>query len=192
MTQESQAAEFFLAPVELVIQDSTLPLAEVEPFATEYSVTFGSDVKITCRWGGPAAGGIGWGGPEIAVIIIAGELLRRTTSDAYAMLKQFVKDIYTKIRTRTGARWYVSGVFALGMDSESGKTRVLFCFPEAMSSRELDHRIGLVEAHGETVVKEWEKTGRGEVRVCWSEERAGWVECEPAPERFDLPPQTPL
>src|SRR3990170_2368406 len=179
MNQASRPPEFVAAPVEIVIVDSTLSLGDIEPFAADYSVRFGSDVRITCRWGGPAAGGIGWGGPEIAVMIIAGELLRRTTSDAYAVLKQFLKDIYGKIRTRTGARLYVNGAFALGMDSQSSKTRVLFCFPEGLNADQLDLRIRRVEEQGQEVLGEWERRARGEVRVCWSEEQARWVECEP-------------
>lgn len=185
MTHEPPSIEFSQAPVELVILDSTLSLAEVESFASDYSVRFGSDVRIVSRWGGPAAGGIGWGGPEIAVMIIAGELLRRTTSDAYVVFKQFLKDIYTKIRTRTTARWYVHGAFALGMDTASGQTRILFCFPEGLSADELDQRIRHVEDHCQQVLVEWEAAGRREVRICWSEEGTRWVECEPAPEGFE-------
>ena len=191
MPQEHRPVELFQAPVELVIMDSTLSLSDVEQFASEYSVRFASDVRIVSRWGGPAAGGIGWGGPEIAVMIIAGELLRRTTSDAYALLKQFLKDMYGKIRTRTGARLYVKGAFALGMDSQSTKTRVLFCFPEGLDADQLDLRIRQVEEHGQKVLAEWERRDKGEVRVCWSEEQARWVECEPAPEWFESPPAAP-
>jgi len=174
MDDQTSTQEFFLAPVELIIVDSTLSLAEIEPFAADYSVRFGSDVRITCRWGGPAAGGPGWGGPELAVMIIAGELLRRTTSDAYTALKQFLVNTYRKIRTRTGARWYVDGALALGIDSETSTTRVLFCLPEGLTASELNQRLGLVEQHCMKVLAEWEGKARGEVRVCWSEETEGW------------------
>ncbi len=116
--------------LDVVVCDYTLDLVEVEAFSKRYGPNTGGDVRITSRWGGPAAGGPGWGGPEIAVAIIVGEMLRRASSDAYALVRDFTKSIYSKIRTRDGARLYIDGAMAIGIDSETKALRILFCFPE--------------------------------------------------------------
>ncbi len=168
--------------VEIIIRDRALPLTEIEEFAGEYSVTTAASVIIKAQWGGPAAGGIGWGGPEIAVIIVIGELLRRTTSDAYNMAKSFVLDAYSRIKTRNAARWYLKGAMALAVDDEAGSIRLLFCFPEGLDRDALEERVRLVEEHQAALLKEWSEKGCSEVRLCWREETQAWQECEPAPE----------
>ena len=168
--------------VEIVIVDHSLPLADVEDFAAEYSVTTAASVKLNLSCGGPAAGGIGWGGPEIAVLIVIGELLRRGTSEAYNLTRAFIVDVYDKIKTRNAARWYIDGAMALAVDSEDKLTTLLFCFPEGLSKSELESRIKLVEQHQEKLLESWAEAGRGTIRLCWRDESDAWVECQPAPE----------
>lgn len=167
--------------LEIVINDASLPLSDVEDFAREYTTRLGSDVVIRSRWGGPLAGGPGWGGPEIAVAIVAGEVLRRFASDGYSLVKQFALRAYSKIRTRD-VHWYVDGALALGVRSENGALTVLFCFPDSLSDEQLSERITLLESHATEVLKRWESSGRSEVKVCWDASRGTWDECSPKPE----------
>ena len=190
MEPEQTHGAYFVPHIEVVISDSTLALSEIEKFAEDYSPRTGGDVRIISRWGGPAAGGPGWGGPEIAVAIILGEMLRRSASDAYALVRLFIADTYTKIRTRTGARLYIDGAMAVGMDSETKAVRVLFCFPEGLQRDEFDERLKLVEKHWTAVLGEFEEAApplgsgmpnRLEVKVCWDAARQAWNECQPRP-----------
>jgi hypothetical protein len=182
---------YFVPHVEVVISDYTLPLSVVEKFSAHYGPSTGGDVRIVSRLGGPAAGGPGWGGPEIAVAIVVGEMLRRSASDAYDLVRQFIVDAYTKIKTRTGARLYIDGAMALGVDSESKALRVLFCFPEGLQGDELNRRIRLVEQHWPAVLEEFERDApplggglpnRAEVKVCWDARQEAWRECQPRPD----------
>ena len=182
MTEQAHSVWVPPPDVELVVTDSSLPLELVEPFAAEYSTSTAAAVKLRLSWGGPAAGGIGWGGPEIAVIIVIGELLRRGTSEAYDLTKAFVVSIYHKIRTRNGARWYIDGAMALGVDNDDSSTKLLFCFPEGLSKNEVEEKIKLVEQHQERLLVEFAEAGRKEVRLCWHEDEQQWLECQPAPE----------
>lgn len=132
MTDAQGADErFFGAPLEIVIYDGTLSLGEVEELAGDYPWQTGNPLKIESRWGGPAASGPPWGGPEIAVAIIAGELLRRITSDGYGRLKDFMLRAYKKIRTRNGARIYTEGAMALAVYSKTKALRVFSALPRA-------------------------------------------------------------
>jgi len=182
---------YFVPNIEMVVSDYTLPLSEIEGFSGDYGPRTGGEVRIVSRWGGPAAGGIGWGGPEIAVAIILGELLRRGSSDAYNLLRSFIIRVYSKIRTRTGARLYIDGAMAIGVDSETKPLRVLFCFPERLSPSELETRLQLVEKHWDEVLKRFEQKPlpasngeprKDEVKVCWDQDQQTWNECQPAPD----------
>ena len=178
--------------VEIFIADGSLPLAAVEEFASQYTVVTGAEVRLTLRWGGPAAGGLGWGGPEIAAIIVLGELLRRGTSEAYDLVKAFILDVYTRIRTRNAARWYIEGALAVAVDSPTAAVRLLFCFPEGLDKPALEERIGLVEEHYAELLGEWESSlaaqsrqasgAAAEIRLCWNSDTAEWVECQPDPQ----------
>ncbi|MCH8066501.1 MAG: hypothetical protein IIC90_11870 [Chloroflexi bacterium] len=176
--------------IEITIMDRALPLTDIEEFASEYSVTTGASVNIKVQWGGPAAGGPGWGGPEIAVLIVIGELLRRSTTDAYSLAKSFVLDIYSRIKTRNAARWYIDGAMALAVDNVAGTVRLIFCFPEGLDKAALEERVRLVESHHAALLEEWESRSPAEVKLCWREEEQKWVECEPQPEAEDdlIPP----
>lgn len=179
--------------LEIFVQDNSLPLADVEDLASKYTVTTAAQVRLTFRWAGPAAGGPGWGGPEIAVIIVMGELLRRGTSEAYDLVKSFILEVYSRIRTRNAARSYTEGAFALAVDGgEEARVRLLFCFPEGLDKTSLSKRIRLVEQHSEQLLGEWIETlsrkaeggwsGLAKVRLCWKEDLEKWVECQPKPE----------
>lgn len=172
--------------VEIVVMDGALPLEHVDPFARDFTVNTAGNVKLRLSWGGPAVGGIGWGGPEIAVMIVIGELLRRGSSEAYNLTRAFIASIYDKIRTRNGARWYIDGAMALAIDNEDKSTSLLFCFPEGLSKDGLESRIKLVEQHQEKLLGHWTDAGRGEVRLCWSDEHDEWLECQPEPEDSGL------
>ena len=175
------AYEFVPFPqIDILINDHSLPLREIEDFSTAYTTMTGARVQLNLRWGGPAAGGPGWGGPEIAVIILVGELLRRGTSDIYDLVKSFALDAYTRIRTRNAARWYIDGAMALAVDSPTKATRLLFCFPEGLDQVGVRERIRLVEEHQQELLNQWD--GRGEVKLCWKDDVAGWVECQPYPD----------
>ena len=178
-----EAHEFVPYPdLEILINDHSLPLADVEDFTTEYSVSTGASVKLTLRWGGPAAGGPEWGGPEIAVMIVIGELLRRGTSEAYNLTRAFVVDVYSRIKTRNAARWYIEGAMALAIDNEDKSVRLIFCFPEGLERNAVEERIRLVEAHQAELFDVWQKKAPAEVRLCWNEGEQIWFECEPYPE----------
>ena len=180
---DAELSEFVPYPdIEMLINDHSLPLAEVEGFATEYSVNTGASVNLTLRWGGPAAGGPGWGGPEIAVMIVIGELLRRGTSEAYNLTRAFIIEMYSRIRTRNAARWYTEGAMALAIDNADKSVRLIFCFPEGLERSEVEERIRLVEAHQAELLDEWQKRAPAEVRLCWNEDEQVWFECQPYPE----------
>ena len=177
-------------PLDVIVADNSLPLADAEDFASHYTVLTAGEVRLLLRWGGPAAGGPGWGGPEIAVIIVIGELLRRTTSDAYDLVKAFIVDTYSRIRTRNAARWYVDGALALAIDSDTRALRLLFCFPEGLDKASLQERIRLVEAHQQEVLAEWSSNSwvkprnaapLAEIKLCWDDRAGQWVECQPPP-----------
>lgn len=191
MATEQTWEPYYIPNVEIVISDYTLALSEVEEFSRGYGPSTGGDVRITSRWGGPAAGGPGWGGPEIAVAIILGEMLRRSASDAYNLVRLFIAEAYTKIKTRTGARLYIDGAMAVGVDSETKSVRVLFCFPEGLQRDEFEQRLKLVEKHWPTVLAQFEETAaalgggmpnRAEVKVCWDASHEVWSECQPRPD----------
>lgn len=188
---EHPCEPYYVPHIEVVISDYTLPLSVVDEFSASYGPRTGGDVRIVSRWGGPAAGGPEWGGPEIAVAIILGEMLRRSASDAYNLVRLFIADAYTKIKTRTGARLYIEGAMAFGVDSETKAVRVLFCFPEGLQSDELNRRINLVEKHWPAVLEEFEHgapplgdgmPARSEVKVCWDAGQQIWKECQPRPD----------
>jgi hypothetical protein len=167
---------FLGVPVEIVIIDDTLELAEVQPFSRDYPLYTANQVRITCKWGGPAAGGPEWAWVEVAVVvIIARELLEHLTSDAYKLLKDFLSNTYHKIKTRTAARWYVSGALAIAIENEARTMRVLFCLPEGLGATELRRRIELIEEHAETVLAEWEQAGiESEARLGWDDDAKRW------------------
>jgi hypothetical protein len=179
----------FRPDIEVIVNDYTLSLTEVEGFSTRYGPSTGGEVRIVSRWGGPAAGGPGWGGPEIAVAIIFGEMLRRASSDAYNLVRAFIVETYRKIKTRSGARLYVDGAMAVGVDSEAKALRILFCFPESLTPQEVEERLRLVEQHWKEVLLQFE--GRApeknygganmEVKVCWHDDQSVWAECQPMP-----------
>lgn len=177
--------------IEIVVADGTLPLEAVEGFSLNYPSMTGASVRLSLRWGGPAVGGPGWGGPEIAVLVVMGELLRRGASDVYDLLRAFVIDSYSRIQTRKATRWYVEGALALAIDSQDRSLRLLFCLPEGLDKETLQARIKSVEEQYENVLAEWllkrgaePRDGRpiAEVRLCWNDRAKGWVECQPAPE----------
>jgi hypothetical protein len=182
--------------VTIIIADSTLDLSEIQSFASEYTVRFGANVGVVSRWGGPAAGGIGWGGPELAVMVIAGELLRRTTSDSYSMLKAFIRRIYGRIRTRTGARLYSAGALSLVVESDRKSLRLLFCLPEGLDAMELDERLMTAGRDLESLLTEWESKPwiqepshlPTDIKLCWSEQLSAWTECEPPPPGYPRGP----
>jgi hypothetical protein len=180
--------------VEIQIVDGTLPLADVQPFVSSYVVSAIGDVRIVSRWSGPAAGGPGWGGPEIAVAIVVGEMLRRVASDAYTLVRGLAVDIYNKINTRTAARYYIEGALAIGLDSEASALRVYFCIPEGLTLDQLNHRLDMIERYSAETLRFFEQQpgtaaleidGRMEVNVCWDEQSSKWHECHPKPEGED-------
>jgi len=190
MTSQEQFQTYFPPNVEVLVTDYTLALSEIDEFSQGYGPRTGGEVRIISRWGGPAAGGPGWGGPEIAVAIVLGEMLRRGSSDAYNLVRSLIIRVYSKIRTRTGARLYIDGAMAIGVDSETKPLRILFCFPERLSASELEARLQLVEKHWGEVLKRFEQSAlaesnnehnRTEVKVCWDEVRQTWDECQPVP-----------
>ena len=183
MADDKSFESHFTPHIDIIISDQTVPLSEIEEFSGDYGPRTGGDVRIVSRWGGPAAGGIGWGGPEIAVAILLGEMLRRASSDAYSLVRSFIIATYSKIRTRTGARLYIEGAMAVGVDSETKALRILFCFPEGLSSGELNDRLRLVEKNWSEVLSTFEEkamelaegTGaRSVVKVCWNNEEQKW------------------
>jgi hypothetical protein len=179
-------------PVDIVVYDDTLDLAEIQPFAREYAVHTASEVRAISRWGGPAAGPPEWAGPETAVVVVLTyHLLKHVTSDAYGLVKQFLTDTYAKIRTRTHARWYISGALAVTAVSEDGDTRVTFCLPEGLTPEQLRASIERIELDALDVLAEWEKAEwlkhrkpgfQSEVKVSWNDKEQRWC---PSPSELE-------
>lgn len=174
---------FLRAPVEVIICDGTLDLADVQAFARSYPALTGNDVHVISRWGGPAASPVEWAGPEVAVVVvIAYDLLKHLTSDAYEAVKRFLLESYRKIRTRTGAKWYTKGAVAIALENRERTLRVLCCLPEGLGSDELKRNIERIERDASNLLAQWESVdwfrlfGRSpyEVKVTWQDDECRW------------------
>ncbi len=168
--------------VEIVIEDRALPLAELEEFIAEYTVLPGR-VNIYNRWGGVAAGDV-W--VEIAVAIMARDLLRTIGSDVYELVKQYLVSLYHKIRP-SGARLYTVGRMALVVKSADGAVTVNFCFPSELTDSDVHAIWRSVEENWERLTEEWSGVARGRhveegaharIDLCLDVESGEWHECQ--------------
>ena len=153
--QETTSADYALAPeVVIDIEDSSLPLSEVEDFIAEYTNVFAAPVTVRSHWGGPAASGLG---VEIAVAIVVGELLRQVGSDAYNVAKQYISSLYHKINPQSAARTYNTAFLALVVEPEDdGDAPVLnFCFPPGLTDDEILARWHSIEQNWRRLSTEW-------------------------------------
>ena len=184
--QETMSANYAPAPeVVIDIEDSSLPLSEVEDFIVEYTNVFAAPVTVRSHWGGPAASGLG---VEIAVAIVAGELLRQVGSDAYNLAKQYISSLYHKINPQSAARTYNTAFLALVVEPEDeGDAPVLnFCFPPGLSDDEILARWHSVEQNWSRLSNEWAKRVREraededlrfDIDLDLNEETGEWYEC---------------
>ena len=143
----------------IIVEDDTLSLSEIESFSSEYIYTMGSPVTITRRWGGPAASG-----PEIeiAVAVMAGQLLRQVASDAYELAKRHIAALYRKINPDSGARFYGDAAMALVTESDDGSVILRFCFPPGLTDAEVLERWHSVEKNWRRLSDEWSQRVREE------------------------------
>lgn len=193
----------------VVIYDGTLALAECEELAREYRHRPPFGLTIEARWGGPAAGGIGWGGPEIAVYLViavgAAEVLRRLASDVYDVTRSFVVSAYRKIQRKAASRIYQP--MAVVLHDDQSPLALAFVLEDGLSQDEVLLRLEQIARHWETELEKWrwryEQWVRqcdaaglviGQINLCWDEESGQWRECQPAPPEFrwyadERPPQ---
>ncbi|MXW27300.1 MAG: hypothetical protein F4Z80_00110 [Chloroflexi bacterium] len=146
----------YVSPPELVfqIEDSTLPLAALEEIASTYPQSTGSPITILSKWGGPAATGLE---VEVAVVIIASQLLRSIGSDVYELVKREIVSVYKKIRPTGPAREYQMAAMALIFESENKPDDVIlrFCFPPGLSDAEILERWRNIESDFDRLKSEW-------------------------------------
>ena len=151
------SADYVLPPrIVIVIQDNTLALSELEGFTAEYTTAGLAPVTIESRWGGPAADGLG---VEIAVAIMAGELLRQVGSDAYGLAKRHILHLYHKIRPHSAARTYTMAALALVAESVDDSVVLSFCFPPGMTDSEIVARWHDIEQNWARLMDEWSARG---------------------------------
>jgi hypothetical protein len=183
----------------VVIYDGALDLAECEELSSEFRYQPPFAVTIETRWGGPAAGGIGWGGPEIAVYLVvavgAAEVLRRLAGDAYDAAKSFVLNAYRKVRRETGGRIYEP--IAVVVEDDQSPLALAFVLTHGLSDEQVSERLAYIAAHWQDELGKWrhryvqwakdsDRMGIpiGQINLCWNEETQEWVECQPAPPEF--------
>jgi hypothetical protein len=183
----------------VIIYDGTLDLAECEELAKEYRYKPPFALTIEARWGGPAAGGIGWGGPEIAVYLVvavgAAEVLRRLAGDVYDVAKTFVLNAYRKVRRETAGRIYEP--IAVVIEDDQSPLALAFVLTHGLSEHQVRERLAYIADHWQSELEKWrgryghwakESDRMGipikQINLCWDEEGAEWVECEPAPPQF--------
>ena len=183
---ETVAPDYVPAPdIVIDVEDSALPLADVEEFIVEYTNVFAATVTVRSHWGGPAASGIG---VEIAVAIVAGELLRQVGSDAYNVAKQHISALYHKINPQSAARTYNTAFLALVVDSEDegDAPELNFCFPPGLSDADILARWHSIEQNWDRLSNEWaermrERSEDGDLRFSidldLNEETGEWYEC---------------
>ena len=183
----------------VVIYDGTLALAECEELAREYRYRPPFGLTIEARWGGPAAGGIGWGGPEIAVYLVIGvaaaEVLRRLASDVYDVTRSFVVSAYRKIQRKAASRIYQP--MAVVLHDDQSPLALAFVLEDGLSQDEVLLRLEQIARHWESELEKWrsryEQRVRqcdaarlpiGQINLCWDEESGQWRECQPPPPEF--------
>ena len=186
-----------------------MPLAECEELAQEYRYQPPFGLTIEARWGGPAAGGIGWGGPEIAVYLViavgAAEVLRRLASDVYDVAKSFVVSAYRKIRRKSGGRIYEP--IAVVVQDDQSPLALAFVLEDGLSEDEVLLRLEQIARHWDSELEKWRHRYRQwgrqsdaaglpirQINLCWDKESGQWRECQPAPPEFgwyadDRPPE---
>jgi hypothetical protein len=139
--------------LEIIILDSlTLRMSALDHLGKNYPVLEGGQLKVTTRYGGPAAGG----GPEIAVLIVIGELLRRGTSDAYTFVKEQIKELLGRVDTRPPTRFYPDGAIGIVVDSPTKALRIVFAFAEGTTPEEFDERMTGLEDQADELLKHQE------------------------------------
>ena len=143
----------------IIVEDETLLLSEMESLSSEYIYTMGAPVTITRRWGGPAASGHE---VEIAVAVMAGQLLRQVASDAYELAKRHIAALYGKINPDSGARVYVDAAMALVTESDDGSVILKFCFPPGLTDAEVLDRWHSIERNWRRLGDEWSRRVREE------------------------------
>lgn len=152
------------------IHDQSLRLAELEHFPAEYAAHFGEAVTIRNQWTGPGSEG----GPEFAVAIVAGALLRNAASDAYAIVRKLIISIYPRILARPAVRYYLDGALALTVRLDDSDQTVTYRFPADLDLAQLS--AGL-RAYEELARQEKLFQGAAGDDLCWSPHQNAWVPC---------------
>ncbi len=146
--------------ITIVIEDGTLPLAELEGFVSEYTNLFGATVTIINRWGGPAASGL-----EVEIAVAVLQLLKLYGTEAFDLAKVFLTEMYRRIGN-SGARMYGEGRFALVVESEDHSTSLFLCFPAGLTEEQLGATWDSVEQNWGRLVEEWTgKSRRVDLRL---------------------------
>ena len=141
--------------IDIVVEDGTLPLSAVEESLGEHPVITGNQLlyRVTPTWGGPAASGLEL---EIAVLIIANQLLHHVGSDIYELAKQGLLSLYRRILPRpSGARTYIDSRLALSIQDFYGSVSLRFCFPADLDEGELAELWNNVEENWERLAAKW-------------------------------------
>lgn len=141
--------------IDIFVEDQTLPLSAIEESLGEHPVITGNQLlyRITPKWGGPAASSLEL---EIAVLIIANQLLHHVGSDIYELAKQGIISLYQHIRPHPGgARAYVDAPLALSIEDFYDSVSLRFCFPPDLKEGELAELWNDVEQNWERLSEEW-------------------------------------
>lgn len=139
--------------IDIIVEDGTLPLSAIEESLGEHSVITGNQLlyRITPTWGGPAASGLEL---EIAVQIIANQLLQHVGSDIYELAKQGILSLYRHIHP-SAARSYIDCRLALSVQDFYGSVSLRFCFPADLEEGELAELWNDVEQNWEHLARKW-------------------------------------
>ncbi|MCY3881064.1 MAG: hypothetical protein OXG61_02980 [Chloroflexi bacterium] len=139
--------------IDIIVEDGTLPLSAIEELLGEHPVITGNQLlyRITPKWGGPMASGLDM---EIAVLIVATQLLRDVQSDFYAMAKVGILSLYQRIRS-SGTRGYPDALLALEVTDFYGSIDLRFCFPADLAEGEVAELWNNVEQNWESVAERW-------------------------------------
>ena len=142
--------------IDIFVIDQTLPLSTIDEVLGDHPVITGNQLRyrITPVWGGPAASGLDI---EIAVLIVATQLLRDVQSDIYGLAKAGILSLYQHIRPSTegAARAYTDAVMALCIQGFYESTDLRFCFPPDLTEGELAELWNDVEQHWEPLAEKW-------------------------------------
>lgn len=139
--------------IDIIIEDGTLPLSAIDEVLGEHPAMTGNQLRyrITPTWGGPEASGLEM---EIAVLIVATQLLRDVQSDLYALAKVGLLSLYRHIRS-AGTRGYPDALLALEVTDFYGSVKLRFCFPSDLAEGEVAELWNDVEQNWESVAERW-------------------------------------